>query len=94
MLKAAGIGRHCTTQDLVIFGPEGPIENTLRFPDEPVRHKMLDVLGDLSLAGKRIQGRVKANRSGHSLNAALVRRMLEAGLSNSADTGTSGRIGA
>lgn len=94
MLKAAGIGRHCTTQDLLIFGPDGPIENALRFSDEPVRHKMLDVLGDLSLAGHRIEGRVTANRSGHSLNAALVRRMIESGISGAAHERTSGRIGA
>lgn len=94
MLKAAGIGRHCTTQDLLIFGPDGPIENSLRFPDEPVRHKMLDVLGDLSLAGRRIHGRVAANRSGHSLNAALVRRIFEAGIADSSGASSSGRIGA
>ncbi len=94
MLKAAGIGRHCTAQDLVIFGPDGPIDNPLRYPDEPVRHKMLDVLGDLSLAGRRIHGRVSASRSGHSLNAALVRRMIEAELSDSANPRDTGRIGA
>lgn len=94
MLKAAGIGRHCTAQDLLIFGPDGPIDNALRFSDEPVRHKMLDVLGDLSLAGLRIHGRVKAYRSGHTLNAALVRRMIEASMADLADAGSSGRIGA
>ncbi len=94
MLKAAGIGRHCTTQDLLIFDAQGPIENALRFPDEPVRHKMLDVLGDLSLAGCRIHGRVTANRSGHSLNAALVRRLRETGRQISAGERKSGRIGA
>ncbi|MBI1323062.1 UDP-3-O-[3-hydroxymyristoyl] N-acetylglucosamine deacetylase [bacterium] len=93
MLKAAGIGRHCTAQDLLIFGPDGPIENTLRFSDEPVRHKMLDVLGDLALAGQRIHGRVTANRSGHSLNAALVRRIFDAGIASSGSS-SSGRIGA
>lgn len=94
MLKAAGIGRHCTTQDLLIFGADGPIENALRYPDEPVRHKMLDVLGDLYLAGCRIQGRVTANRSGHSLNAALVRRLRESESTLAAGDRKSGRMGA
>lgn len=77
-LRAAGIGRHCTAQDLLIFGPAGPIENSLRFPNEPVRHKMLDVIGDLRLLGCRIHGRVVAHKSGHSLNAELVRAILAA----------------
>lgn len=77
-LHAAGIGRHCTTQDLLIFGPDGPIENALRFENEPVRHKMLDVVGDLSLLGCRIQGHFTAYRSGHTLNADMVRAMRQA----------------
>jgi UDP-3-O-acyl N-acetylglucosamine deacetylase len=77
MLRAAGIGRHCTSRDLLIFGPNGPIGNVLRFPDEPVRHKMLDVLGDLALVGHRIHGKVIACKSGHALNAALARRIVE-----------------
>lgn len=77
-LHAAGIGRHCTPKDLLIFGSNGPIDNTLRFQNEPVRHKMLDVIGDLRLLGCRIQGKVVANKSGHNLNAELVRAMLVA----------------
>ena len=75
LLHAAGIGRHCTVQDLLIFGPDGPIENSLRFENEPVRHKMLDVVGDLSLLGCRLQGHFTAYRSGHTLNADMVRAM-------------------
>jgi len=77
-LKAAGIGRHCTTSDLLIFGENGPIENSLRFENEPVRHKMLDVIGDLRLLGCRIEGQIIAHKSGHNLNAELVRAMLAA----------------
>jgi UDP-3-O-acyl N-acetylglucosamine deacetylase len=72
-LHAAGIGRHCTAEDLLIFGPDGPIGNSLRFANEPVRHKMLDVVGDLHLIGCRIQGHVVAYRSGHQANAELVK---------------------
>lgn len=75
-LHAAGIGRHCTSQDILVFGPDGPIDNPLHFPDEPVRHKMLDVIGDLSLLGRQIHGHVVAYKSGHNLNAELVKLLM------------------
>jgi UDP-3-O-[3-hydroxymyristoyl] N-acetylglucosamine deacetylase/3-hydroxyacyl-[acyl-carrier-protein] dehydratase len=74
----AGIGTRTTPRDLLVFGPHGPIENELRFPDECVRHKMLDVVGDLALLGLDIAGHVVAHRSGHHLNADLVRKLHEA----------------
>jgi len=77
-LRKAGIGSRTTESDLLIFGPDGVIGNTLRFPDECVRHKMLDMVGDLALLGKDIVGHVVAHRSGHQLNAALVRELLNA----------------
>jgi UDP-3-O-[3-hydroxymyristoyl] N-acetylglucosamine deacetylase len=48
----------------------------LRFADEYVRHKVLDLIGDLALAGKRIQGKVFAMRAGHAMHTALVSRIL------------------
>lgn len=75
-LRIAGIGQRTTEKDLLIFGPNGPINNELRFPDECVRHKILDMVGDLALAGKDLVGHVVAHRSGHTLNAALVRAIL------------------
>ena len=48
----------------------------LRFADEFVRHKVLDLIGDLALAGRRIQGRVIAERAGHAMHTALVQRLL------------------
>lgn len=77
-LRQAGIGRRTTEADLLIFGPEGPINNALRYPDECVRHKLLDMVGDLALLGKDLAGHVVAHRSGHQLNAALVRALLRA----------------
>ena len=53
----------------MVFGPDGPIDNTLRFPDECVRHKLLDMVGDLALAGCDLVGAFTASRSGHQLNA-------------------------
>lgn len=83
-LRAAGRGLDVTMQDLVVFGPDGPIENRLRWPDECVRHKVLDLVGDLALAGRPIQGHVRAYRSGHRLNAALAARLTAAAVGRGA----------
>ena len=72
-LRSQGLGHRTTCADLLVFGPEGPIDNQLRFPDECVRHKLLDLVGDLALAGCDLIGHFVAYRSGHSLNAELVR---------------------
>ena len=76
-LRAAGIGARATEADVLIFGREGVIGNTLRFPDECARHKVLDMVGDLALLGMDLHGFVVAHRSGHHTNAALVRRLLQ-----------------
>jgi UDP-3-O-[3-hydroxymyristoyl] N-acetylglucosamine deacetylase len=75
---AQGIGPHVTCKDLLIFDGKGPIDNELRFPDECVRHKMVDMVGDLALAGCDLVGRFSAFRSGHRLNAELVRNITDA----------------
>lgn len=77
-LRAAGIGSRTTESDLLIFGPDGVIGNQLRYRDECVRHKILDMVGDLALLAKDLSGHVVAHRSGHQLNAALVRKLWEA----------------
>ena len=61
----------------MVFDERGLIGNSLRFPDECVRHKALDFIGDLALAGRDFMGRFIAYRSGHRLNAELVRCLLE-----------------
>lgn len=76
-LRSQGLGTHVDFSELLVFGPEGPIDNTLRFEDECVRHKVLDLVGDLALAGCDIQGTIIATRSGHRLNAELVRQLLK-----------------
>ena len=75
-IKAQGLGGRTTCKDLLVFGPRGPIDNQLRFPDECVRHKMVDMVGDLALAGCDLVGRFVAYRSGHRLNAELVRAIV------------------
>jgi len=80
-LRAAGLGKHLTYQDILVIGPQGPIENQYRFPDECVRHKILDLVGDLVLLGCFVSGRIYARKSGHNLNHELVRRLHELRLS-------------
>ncbi len=77
-LRNQGIAQHVTFQDLLVFNESGPIDNDLRFDDECVRHKALDVVGDLALAGADVVGRITAHCSGHRLNAELVRAILGA----------------
>ena len=74
-LRSQGLGVRATHQDLLVFGDEGPIDNELRFHNECVRHKTLDLLGDLALSGCDIVGRISAHRSGHRQNADLVRAL-------------------
>lgn len=77
-LQSKGLGTHVTTRDLLVFGEQGPIDNTLRFPDECARHKALDLLGDLALTGIDIVGRIVAHRSGHQLNGQLASQLRQA----------------
>ena len=75
-LQQAGLGKHLTPAEILVIGKDGPIgENKLRFDDELVRHKVLDVIGDLALLGCPIHGRIVAYRSGHSLNHRLARKL-------------------
>ena len=76
---AQGLGQRASLQDLLIFDAEGPIEKEQRYRDECVRHKALDLVGDLSLAGCDLVAHIIAYRSGHRLNAELVRVLLTEG---------------
>ena len=78
-MRARGMFQHVSARDMLVIGADGPVDNTYRFDDEPVRHKMLDLLGDLALVGRPIQGRVYASRSGHALNQRLARALVEQG---------------
>ena len=76
-LQAAGYGRRVTYQTLLVFDANGRvIDNELRAPDEPVRHKILDCIGDFALIGADLRGYFNAYRSGHRHNHDLVRRIL------------------
>jgi len=76
-LRSSGFGSRVTYQDVLVFDEHSPIDNELRFHDECVRHKTLDLIGDLALIGCDLAGHVVAHRSGHRLNAELVMALLE-----------------
>jgi UDP-3-O-[3-hydroxymyristoyl] N-acetylglucosamine deacetylase len=76
MLRDMGLIRGVSDSSAIILTHEGVLNGPLRFPDEFVRHKVLDLIGDLALAGRRIWGRVVAERAGHAMHTALVQKLL------------------
>lgn len=76
MLRNMGLIRGVSDESAIILSRRGVENGPLRFSDEFVRHKVLDLIGDLALAGKRIEGRVVAERAGHAMHTALVQRLL------------------
>ena len=76
-LRDMGLIRGAGPENAIILGGRGPENGPLRFADEYVRHKVLDLIGDLALAGRRIEGRVVAERAGHAMHTALVSRLLK-----------------
>jgi len=77
-LQEKGLIRGGSLKNAVVIGADGPL-NSLRYEDEQVRHKILDLIGDLSLLGVRFKGQVFAIKSGHTLNIEFVRRILRLG---------------
>ncbi len=78
-LVAQGLGSRATCKDVLVFEDDGPIDNTLRFENECVRHKALDLIGDLALAGCDLVGQITSQRSGHRLNAEIVKAIAKEG---------------
>ncbi|MBI5560179.1 MAG: UDP-3-O-acyl-N-acetylglucosamine deacetylase [Deltaproteobacteria bacterium] len=78
LLRENGLVRGGTLKNAVVIGESDILnEGGLRFPDEFVRHKVLDLIGDISLLGVHIAGRLNAHRSGHTLNHALVKKVIK-----------------
>lgn len=78
MMRKAGLAAGGSLQNALVIGDRGPINpGGYRFPDEPARHKALDLLGDLMLAGTVIKGRIEAFRPGHAGNRAFLSALLE-----------------
>jgi len=74
-IRQKGLGLGSDYKNTLVISAKGVLENTLRFPDECVRHKIMDIIGDLSLLGYPVQGAVYATKSGHALNRALVKKI-------------------
>jgi UDP-3-O-[3-hydroxymyristoyl] N-acetylglucosamine deacetylase len=76
-MRDMGLIRGAGPESIIILGANGPENGPLRSPDEYVRHKVLDLIGDLALVGRRIEGHVVAERAGHAMHAALVSRLIK-----------------
>lgn len=77
MLRNMGLIRGASEENAIILTRNSVQNGSLRYPNEFVRHKMLDLIGDLALAGHCIQGHVVAERAGHAMHAALVSRLMQ-----------------
>jgi UDP-3-O-[3-hydroxymyristoyl] N-acetylglucosamine deacetylase len=93
-MRSRGLAKGGSLDNAVVFSPEGPLNDSLRFEDEAVRHKILDLLGDLMLLGAPLEGFVEAHRAGHALHVDLARAILaneNAWTLEMAETATPGR---
>lgn len=76
-LQEQGLCSHLSPADVLVIGEDGPIDNAWRFDNEPVRHKVLDLIGDLMLVGSPVCGHFVAKKSGHALNRRMCRAIRE-----------------
>ena len=77
LLRNLGLIRGASLENVIVLTRDGVLNPPLRFPDEFVRHKVMDLIGDLALVGRRLIGRVVADRAGHAMHTALVSRLLK-----------------
>ena len=75
-MRNMGLIRGASRENCIVLSRDGLENGPLRFSDEFVRHKVLDLVGDLALLGKQILGKVVADRAGHAMHTALVSRIL------------------
>jgi UDP-3-O-[3-hydroxymyristoyl] N-acetylglucosamine deacetylase len=75
-MRNMGLIRGASERNAIVLTRDGVKNGPLRYPDEFVRHKVLDLIGDLALLGHRILGRIVADRAGHAMHTALVSRLL------------------
>src|SRR5688572_26061642 len=76
-LRAAGLARGGSVENCIVLDDRGVLNGPLRFKDEFVRHKILDLLGDLALVGRPIAAEITAYRAGHALHSRCVAKILE-----------------
>lgn len=77
MMAELGLGSGGRLDNCILVGEDRLINTELRFPDEFVRHKILDIIGDLYLIGYPLRGKVTARLTGHKFNIALLRKIVE-----------------
>ncbi len=75
-MRQQGLIRGASKENAIVLNRDEVLNPPLRFADEFVRHKVLDLIGDLALIGKQILGSVVADRAGHAMHTALVSRIL------------------
>lgn len=76
-LRAAGLARGGTVENCIVLDHDGVMNGPLRFGNEFVRHKVLDLIGDLALLGHPLVGAIRAERAGHALHSRLVAEILQ-----------------
>jgi UDP-3-O-[3-hydroxymyristoyl] N-acetylglucosamine deacetylase len=77
-MRAAGLARGGSVENCIVLDDKKVVNGPLRFRDEFVRHKILDLLGDLALIGRPIAGEITAYRAGHALHSRFVAKVLQA----------------
>jgi len=78
MLRKANLALGGSLDNAIVLTPDGMLNETpLRFDDEFVRHKILDIIGDVALIGMPLQGKITAEKSGHAVHAALMSKLLK-----------------
>lgn len=92
MLQDQGLIRGGNLENAVVIGDESILNEELRFPDEFVRHKVLDLLGDLFLLGRPIKGHVIGVKSGHAMHVKFSQEIKRAVLNGNAQSGTLSRL--
>jgi len=75
-MRRQGLIRGASEENAVVLTRDGVLNPPLRFQDEFVRHKVLDLIGDLALLGRQVLGTVVADRAGHAMHTALVSRIM------------------
>src|SRR6185436_18780269 len=78
-LRGKGLIQGASTSNALVLDEVGVVDAELRFPDEFVRHKAMDCVGDLALAGSRVRARIVAHKPSHRGTVTLVREMIKAG---------------
>ena len=76
MMRQQGLALGGSLENAVVIGDTGVLNNALRFDDEFVRHKILDVIGDMALVGYPVVGHLVAHRGGHALHTAFAAQVL------------------